>query len=142
MDTMTYLVHKNKLIYLRAGLWNGWCFRIALGLKYRLAEALEKLLFPMWMNGNWRFIVIQDGASYGPCHRIVLKVFEIFARKERLAQVSEDNKSGGVPLPNCWVTSGLVRTWCCSLFPWLQAIACDQKKIVSMFCLFGRMSTI
>jgi len=84
--------------------------------------------------------VIQNGAFVtAHCHtKNSIKVSE-FLTKEHWRKFPRDTKVGGATLTKLLVLVLGYAPGAAVLLPWLQLLPCrSRKKIVSMFCLFGR----
>jgi len=127
MDTMTYLVHKTSKLPRNRIIGMGGALDSA-RFKYRLAEALGAPISDV--DG----MVIGGHSDTGMvplirhATRNSIKVSE-FLSPERLQQVSEDTKVGGATLTKLLGTSAWYAPGA-AVSALVQAIACDQKKMV------------
>ena len=127
MDTMTYLVHKTSKLPRNRIIGMGGALDSA-RFKYRLAEALGAPISDV--DG----MVIGGHSDTGMvpltrhATRNSVKVSE-FLSPERLQQVSEDTKVGGATLTKLLGTSAWYAPGA-AVSALVQAIACDQKKMV------------
>ncbi len=127
MDTMTYLVHKTSKLPRNRIIGMGGALDSA-RFKYRLAEALGAPISDV--DG----MVIGGHSDTGMvpltrhATRNSVKVSE-FLTPERLQQVSEDTKVGGATLTKLLGTSAWYAPGA-AVSALVQAIACDQKKMV------------
>jgi malate dehydrogenase len=127
MDTMTYLVHKTSKLPRNRIIGMGGALDSA-RFKYRLAEALGAPISDV--DG----MVIGGHSDTGMvpltrhATRNSIKVSE-FLSSERLQQVSEDTKVGGATLTKLLGTSAWYAPGA-AVSALVQAIACDQKKMV------------
>ncbi len=127
MDTMTYLVHKTSKLPRNRIIGMGGALDSA-RFKYRLAEALGAPISDV--DG----MVIGGHSDTGmvPLSRHAtrnsIKVSE-FLSPERLQQVAEDTKVGGATLTKLLGTSAWYAPGA-AVSALVQAIACDQKKMV------------
>jgi malate dehydrogenase len=127
MDTMTYLVHKTTSLPRNRIIGMGGALDSA-RFKYRLAEALGAPISDV--DG----MVIGGHSDTGMvpltrhATRNSVKVTE-FLSEERLQQVAEDTKVGGATLTKLLGTSAWYAPGA-AVSALVQAIACDQKKMV------------
>jgi len=127
MDTMTYLVHKTSKLPRNRIIGMGGALDSA-RFKYRLAEALGAPISDV--DG----MVIGGHSDTGMvpltrhATRNSIKVSE-FLSPERLQQVAEDTKVGGATLTKLLGTSAWYAPGA-AVSALVQAIACDQKKMV------------
>lgn len=127
MDTMTYLVHKTTKLPRNRIIGMGGALDSA-RFKYRLAEALGAPISDV--DG----MVIGGHSDTGMvpltrhATRNSVKVSE-FLSAERLGQVAEDTKVGGATLTKLLGTSAWYAPGA-AVSALVQAIACDQKKMV------------
>lgn len=127
MDTMTYLVHKTSKLPRNRIIGMGGALDSA-RFKYRLAEALGAPISDV--DG----MVIGGHSDTGMvplarhATRNSVKVTE-FLSEERLGQVVEDTKVGGATLTKLLGTSAWYAPGA-AVSALVQAIACDQKKMV------------
>ncbi len=127
MDTMTYLVHKTTKLPRNRIIGMGGALDSA-RFKYRLAEALDAPISDV--DG----MVIGGHSDTGMvpltrhATRNSVKVSE-FLSAERLGQVAEDTKVGGATLTKLLGTSAWYAPGA-AVSALVQAIACDQKKMV------------
>jgi malate dehydrogenase len=127
MDTMTYLAHKvtglpkHKIIGMGGALDSA-------RFKYRLAEALEAPISDVdgMVIGGHSDVGMVPLTSHAT--RNSIKVSE-FISNDRLEQVKEDTKVGGATLTKLLGTSAWYAPGA-AVSGLVQAIACDQKKIL------------